>query len=97
MQNMQLENILQGLDQVPLRDRWDRRSNRLLKSRFQQEIFSLIEEVMQSYSGNIDSLLSKQRPAFMRYKRYIKMLNDGNHATFHPYMVVLDQLQKMLQ
>jgi glutamate dehydrogenase len=97
MQNLHLESILQGLEQVPLRDRWDRRSNRLLKSRFQQEMFCLIEEVMRSYNGNIDSLLSKQRPAFMRYKRYLRMLSEGNHATFHPYMVVLDQLQKMLQ
>lgn len=97
MKNMQLEKILEGLEQVPLRDRWDRRSNRLLKSRFQQEIFSLIEEVMRTYNGNIDSLLSKQRPAYMRYKRYIKMLSEGSHATFHPYLVVLDQLQKMVQ
>ena len=97
MRNMQLETILQGLEQVPLRDRWDRRSNRLLKSRFQQEIFILIDKVMRSCNGNIDSLLSKQRPAYMRYKRYIKMLSEGSHATFHPYMVVLDQLQKMVQ
>jgi glutamate dehydrogenase len=97
MQHMQLDAILAGIDQVPLRDRWDRRSNRLLKSRFQQEIFSLIEEVMRTYNGNIDSLISRQRPAFMRYKRYIKMLSEGSHATFHPYMVILDQLQKILQ
>ncbi|MCA1797244.1 MAG: NAD-glutamate dehydrogenase [Geobacteraceae bacterium] len=97
MQNMQLKTILEGLDQVPLRDRWDRRSNRLLKSRFQQEVFSLIEEVMRSCNGNIDTLLSRQRPAFMRYKRYIKMLHEGSHATFHPYMVILDQLQKIVQ
>ncbi|MFO7831787.1 MAG: NAD-glutamate dehydrogenase [Desulfuromonadaceae bacterium] len=96
MQNLQLESILQGLEQVPLRDRWDRRSNRMLKSRFQQEVFNLIEEVMRSYNGNIDSLLSKKRAAFMRYKRYIKMLGEGSSATFHPYMVILDQLQKML-
>jgi len=95
MKTMQLEVLLQGLSQVPLRDRWDRRSYRMLKSKFQQEIFALIEEVMREYSGNIDNLLSKQRPAFVRYKRYVKMLDEGSNATFHPYMVVLDQLQKL--
>ncbi|MDY0213665.1 MAG: NAD-glutamate dehydrogenase, partial [Desulfuromonadaceae bacterium] len=95
MKTMQLEIMLQGLRQVPLRDRWDRRSYRMLKSKFQQEIFTLIEEVMREYSGNIDNLLSKQRPAFMRYKRYVKMLDESSNATFHPYMVVLDQLQKL--
>jgi glutamate dehydrogenase len=97
MQHIQLDAILAGIDQVPLRDRWDRRSNRLLKSRFQQETFSLIEEVMRNYNGNIDSLISRQRPAFMRFKRYLKMLSEKSHATFHPYMVILDHLQKILQ
>lgn len=95
MKTMQLEVLLQGLRQVPLRDRWDRRSYRMLKSKFQREIFTLIEEVMREHSGNIDNLLSKQRPAFMRYRRYVKMLDESSNATFHPYMVVLDQLQKL--
>ena len=95
MRIMEIELLLHGLDDVPMRDRWDRRSNRLLKSRFQQEVFNFIEDVMLNHKGNIDSLLSKKRAAFMRYKRYVKMLSESSHATFHPYMVVLDQLQKL--
>jgi hypothetical protein len=52
---------------------------------------------MRNYNGNIDSLISRQRPAFMRFKRYLKMLSEKSHATFHPYMVILDHLQKILQ
>ena len=95
MKTLQLDDLLQGLNQVPLRDCWDRHSHRMLKNRFQQEIFALTEEVMRECSGNIDNLLSKQRPAFMRYKHYVKMIDEGSNATFHPYMVVLDQLQKL--
>lgn len=95
MKMLQLEDLLQGLNQVPLRDSWDRHSHRMLNNKFQQEIFALTEEVMRECNGNIDNLLSKQRPAFMRYKNYVKMVDEGSNATFHPYMVVLDQLQKL--
>ena len=92
-----LDLVRQQLGQVPLRDRWDQRASSLLKSRVAQLLYQLVEQVMRNHAGNLDRLLSAQRSALQRYRSYLGQLQENPPATFHPFVVLFEQLERLLQ
>ncbi len=90
-----LDGIFATMAQVPQHDRWDRMTRHMLETRFNHCIVQLAQRVLQDYSGNLDKLLSAQRSAFQRYKRLSAQLSDKDTLNFHPYVVVLEQLERL--
>lgn len=92
---LDINSLLALMYQVPQRDRWDRMTQHMLTTRFNFILFSVVQKVLQDYDGNLDALLSAERKNYQRYKRLSEQIHDQTTATFHPYMVVIEQLQTL--
>ena len=90
-----IDSLLALVQQVPQRDRWDRMTKHLLTTRFNYTLFSIVQKVLQDFDGNLDALLAAERKGYRRYKRLSEQIHDQTTATFHPYMVVIEQLQTL--
>lgn len=87
-----IDSLIGLIQQVPLRDRWDRMTQHLLITRINHILFTLVQKVLNEYDGNFDAMLSAQRQNHQRYKRLSEQVHDQPAVNFHPYMVVLEQL-----
>ncbi|MBN2644609.1 MAG: NAD-glutamate dehydrogenase [Desulfuromonadaceae bacterium] len=96
METFRIAFLLESLTRVPERDRWDHRTASLLRGRLMEAVFALVEKVMSEHQGNLDSLVSMNRRSMQRYKQYLDLLAKEKMLNFHPVMVVLDQIQKLV-
>lgn len=94
-QTLDIDSLLTLVHQVPQRDRWDRMTQHMLITRFNFILFTIVKKVLQNYDGNFDALLAAERKNYQRYKRLSEQIHDQTTATFHPYMVVIEQLQTL--
>ncbi|PLX93720.1 MAG: NAD-glutamate dehydrogenase [Desulfuromonas sp.] len=92
----EIKGLLQEIEQVPLRDRWDRMTRHMLRTGYHHAQFVLAQKVIEQYDGNIDALIAASRVRFRRYKRLQTMMLDQPAANFHPLMIMLDHLNGML-
>nr|WP_320050936.1 NAD-glutamate dehydrogenase domain-containing protein [uncultured Desulfuromonas sp.] len=92
----EIKAMLDEVEQVPLRDRWDRMTRHALRTGYHHAQFTLAKKVLEQFDGNIDRLLAEGRVRFRRYKRLQTMMLDQPAANFHPLMIMLDHLNGML-
>ncbi|WP_316348343.1 NAD-glutamate dehydrogenase domain-containing protein [Desulfuromonas acetoxidans] len=92
----EIKDLLSAIEQVPLRDRWDRMTRHALRTGYHHAEFVLAKKVLQQFDGNIDRLLAQSRVRFRRYKRLQTLMLDQPAANFHPLMIMLDHLNGML-
>lgn len=92
---LDIDSLMALVHQVPQRDRWDRMTHHMLITRFNFILFSIVQKVLQNYDGNFDALLAAERKNYKRYKRLSEQIHEQTTATFHPYMVVIEQLQTL--
>ncbi|OQY19336.1 MAG: hypothetical protein B6I36_04465 [Desulfobacteraceae bacterium 4572_35.1] len=90
-----IDAMMNLANQVVLRDRWDRMTQHLLNIRFNHVLFNLAHVVLQQYNGNLDALLAAQRQNYQRYKLLSEQIHEQSTVNFHPYVVVLEQLNNM--
>ncbi len=90
-----LDIVLNNIQNVVVRDRWDRMTQHLLMTRFNFIIFKLAHTVLENYSGNVGGLLSAQRHGYQRYMRLVDQVENQAAVNFHPYVVVYEQLNSM--
>ncbi len=92
----EIKAMLDEVDQVPQRDRWDRMTRHTLSTGYQHAQFTLAQKVLEQFDGNVDRLLADARVRFRRYKRLQTLMLDQPAANFHPLMIMLDHLNGML-
>ena len=90
-----IDTLLAQLQQVVLRDSWDRKTKHLLTMRFNHVLFRLTQKVLQEYNGNLDALLSAQRKNYQCYNTLAEQVHTQAAVNFHPFVVVFEQLNSM--
>ncbi|MCD6526436.1 MAG: NAD-glutamate dehydrogenase [Desulfuromonas sp.] len=91
-EKFEINGLLSQVEQVPLRDRWDRMTRHMLRTGYRHALFVLSEKVLQEHDGNVDTLLATQRVRYRRFKRLQAMTLDQPAVNFHPLIIVLDHL-----
>jgi glutamate dehydrogenase len=91
-----LKEILQLLDAVQVRDRWDRMTYQALKEGFASAAFSLTLVILQESEGNLEAFFAGRRKKVNFYKGLEESLRRTTPANYHPFAVLVRALEGLL-
>jgi len=92
-----IDSLLNLVNHVALRDGWDRMAQHLLTTRFNYALYKLSHMVLSRHDGNLDALLTAHRVNYNRFKVLSEQIHEQSTVNFHPFMVVLEQLNSMCE
>jgi glutamate dehydrogenase len=91
-----LKEILQLLDAVQVRDRWDRMTYQALKGGFASAAFNLTLVILQESEGNLEAFFAGRRKKVDFYKGLEESLRRISPANYHPFAVLVRVLEGLL-
>ncbi|HKJ87709.1 MAG TPA: hypothetical protein VKA48_04295, partial [Gammaproteobacteria bacterium] len=94
---LDLQSVLRGMAEVPLRDRWDRMAQQAVVSAFIQGAFRLTAAVFAEADGNPESFLGRRRPQNRAYQGLRDRLRGTVPTNFHPYTVLARALESLAE
>jgi len=91
-----LRDILSELEQVPVRDRWDRLALQMLKGGFASALFRLSGAMLRESGGNLEAFVAARRQKVQAYRAFREGLRGNAPANYHPFAVLLKALEGLL-
>jgi glutamate dehydrogenase len=93
-EHLGMKDLLQRMEGVQVRDRWDRLALESLKGEFASAAFSLAHGALRETEGNLESFFSVRRQKLMFYRNLRDALG-GVPANLHPFAVLLRALEAL--
>ncbi len=90
------KELLQWLDEVPVRDRWDRMALQAARNGFAAAAFKLAGAVLQGADGNPETYFAAHRQQLKFYLRLREGLSATTPANYHPFTVLIHALEGLL-
>lgn len=90
------QQIFALLEQVTIRDNWDRRARESLVSSLHAVNVRLVQQVAQESATNPQEYFSKRRQKMRNYDGLLQALSSEKPSNFHPFTVVLRTLDSLL-
>jgi len=84
--------LLQRLDDVPMRDAWDRSAKRGVRDRFLQGLVRMVDEICQNSDGNPDAYFARHRIRLQGWQNLQAELRQASPANLHAFTVFADHL-----
>ena len=84
--------MLQRLDDVPMRDAWDRSAKRGVRDRFLQGLVRMVDEICQNSDGNPDAYFARHRIRLQGWQNLQAELRQASPANLHAFTVFADHL-----
>ena len=93
---LEIEDLFKRLDDIPLRDHWDRMAKQTLGSKILSLGYRLTAEVWTIAEGNLESFLTRRRVQVDSYRRLKQELTRTNALNFNPFAVLVQALEEVL-
>lgn len=93
---LDLEPLMDGLDKVSVRDRWDRLAREALRTQFNTMVSEMTLRVLRDADGKVGQYLGSRRPLLQAYRSQRKRLGAAIPETLHPFMVLAGSINRML-
>lgn len=91
-----VDEILKLLQQVPVRDSWDRRAREALLGSFHSTVVRVVQQVASETAENPQSFFTKRRQKLRTYEELRRSLLTESPQNFHPFTVLLRSLESLL-
>jgi len=88
--------ILQLLEQVPVRDRWDRRAKESLLSSLHSVTVRIVQQAAAEDALKPQHFFAKRRPELRAFEGLWQSLQSETPRNFHPFTVLLRTLESFL-
>jgi glutamate dehydrogenase len=86
-----------ALDEVVLRDRWDRLARQALEAAFHRGAFRLARTILADCSGNPEAFFARRRGAFRAYQELREALRGNLPGNLHPFTVLSRSLEALAE
>jgi len=89
--------ILGRLEEVAVRDRWDRQTRLMIKGDFASVLLRLTRRLIQESSGNIEAFFGSKRQKMNIYRRNAEKLRGIPLVNYHPFILLVRSLDSLLE
>ena len=93
---LEIEDLFRRLDDIPMRDHWDRMAKQTLGSKILSLGYRLTAEIWTNAEGNLESFLTRRRAQVDSYRRLKQELTGTNALNFNPFTVLVQALEEVL-
>jgi len=91
-----VREVLLELEQVQVRDRWDRLALQMLRGGYASVLFRLAAVLLRDAGGNLEAFVAGRRQKVHSYRGLRESLRGAAPANYHPYSVLLKALEGLL-
>ncbi len=95
-EKLDLDPLLECLDRVVVRDRWDRLAREALRSQFGTLVRQISLRVLQQHDGGVTDFFNSRRAFMQTYRGQRKRLGAAVPDTLHPFMVLAGSVSRLL-
>jgi glutamate dehydrogenase len=88
--------VVQLLEQVPMRDSWDRRARESLLGSLHSVVVRLVQQIASESAENPQSFFAKRRQKLRAFEELRRSLLTESPQNFHPFTVLLRSLENLL-
>ncbi len=88
-------DLLQRMEDVPIRDRWDRLSSQAVTKRLNSVVFDLSKGVWREAEGNPETFFARRRSKVRSLRTLQQQVRQITPANFHPFTVLLTALEDL--
>ncbi len=91
-----LDDLLERVASVPVRDKWDRNAQESVTSGFSMALFRLTLAVLEQASGNLEAYLVSRRRELQTYHRLRDAMRSTTPVNFHPFLSMVKAFESLI-
>jgi glutamate dehydrogenase len=89
--------IVAQMDEVQVRDRWDRLTRQMLKGNFAAVLLRLARVFLQESAGNLEAFATAKRQKMQIYQGLAERMRGNATVNFHPFVLLVRALESLLE
>jgi glutamate dehydrogenase len=89
--------ILDRLEEVQVRDRWDRLTRQMLKGNYASVLLRLTRVLLLESAGNLEAFAAAKRQKMQVYRGLAERMHGIVPVNFHPFVLLVRALESLLE
>jgi glutamate dehydrogenase len=89
--------ILGRLEEVPVRDRWDRMTRQMLKGSFASVLLRLTRVLLLESAGDLEAFATAKRQRMPTFRGLAERMRGSAPINFHPFVLLVRALESLLE
>ncbi len=89
--------IIARMEEVQVRDRWDRLTRKMLERNFASVLLRLGRVLLLDSAGNLEVFAAAKRQKIQLYRGHAERLRGNAPINFHPFVLLVGALESLLE